>query len=65
MTKEFGNVNGFSTAICFLETEEQSDLLMLISGKDLFEREIRAESTSFSSASLALAAIYHANNEAE
>ena len=67
MKKEFGNVKGFSTAICLLEPDEQSDLLVLISGtKEDFDEIINNEGGSFySRAALALATIYHANNEAE
>lgn len=65
MAKIFGNVKGFSQALCLLDPEERGDLLFLMAYKDEFEKETNGESTTCSTAALALAAIYHANNEDE
>ena len=58
MPKIFGNVKGFS-----LDPEERGDLLFLMAYKDEFEKETNGESTTCSTAAIALAAIYYANNE--
>ena len=71
MPKVFGNVKGFDDAVSLLSTAEKGQLMTLMINKSAFVSEFTCNTdcdehpVPFERIAIALAAIYHANNEDE